>query len=209
MRTGRAPYGCGGRWQRRGSKRTAARGPRWLAVLAAAALTAQPASATTVIAKDFAALCAEADLIFAGTVSAVESRWSDPEQQAIETLVTFSDITPVFGTEGGTVTLRFAGGQVGTMREEIAGVPQFAVGDRRVIFARRERSVSPIVGFHQGVFSVVDTPEGPAVVGAEGAAPEERTGTEAQRASRAGAVPLETFLERVRRELAARPDGGR
>lgn len=209
MCTGRAPCGRGGLWLWRASKRTVVRWPRWLAALAAAALTAQPASATTVIAKDFSALCAKADLIFVGTVSTVESRWTDPERQAIETLVTFSDVTPVFGTEDREVTLRFGGGQVGTLREEIAGVPQFAVGDRRVIFARREYSVSPIVGFHQGVFPVVDTPEGPAVIGVDTATSEERAGTEPQRASREGGVPLETFLERVRRELTARPDGER
>ncbi len=178
-------------------------------LVAAAIFAAQPASATTIIAKDFAALCAEADLIFVGTVRAVVSRWTDPEQRAIETLVTFSDVTPVFGTEGREVTLRFGGGQVGTLREEIAGVPQFAVGDRRVIFARREYSVSPIVGFHQGVFPVVDTPQGPVVAGVEAAAPEEGASTEAPRASREGAVPLDTFLDRVRRELASRPDRGR
>ena len=49
--------------------------------------------ATVVVAKDFDALCAEAALIFVGTVTKVESRWSDPQRQAIETEVTFGDLT--------------------------------------------------------------------------------------------------------------------
>ena len=36
----------------------------------------------------------------------------------------------------------------------VAGMPTFAVGDRRVVFARRDRSINPIVGFTQGLMKV-------------------------------------------------------
>ena len=167
----------------------------------------QPARATAVIAKDFAALCAEADMVFVGTVREVHSQWADAAEQSIETLVTFSDLTPLHGAEEGEVTLRFAGGTVDDIREEVAGVPRLAVGERVVIFARHERSISPIVGFNQGCFRVVDGPSGAVVLdvdhrpvpaadgGAFGVAPERASGS---------SVSLAVFLDRIRRELDAR-----
>src|SRR5215470_6359453 len=114
-------------------------------VLVGLALAGGPASATVVIAKDFAALCAESDLIFVGTVTGVASRWSDPSKQAIETLVTFGDLTWLRGAPQATVTLRFDGGTVDDVHEDVAGVPHFGEGERRVIFAHAGRFVSPIV----------------------------------------------------------------
>ncbi len=83
-------------------------------------------------------------------------------------------------------------------------MPQFRAGERRVIFAREGRSVSPIVGFDQGAFRVVDASGGPQVVGADAT-----TGPGA--ALHLGAPPasgtpmpvsLDEFVERVRRRLA-------
>jgi hypothetical protein len=130
-----------------------------LAALGAAAL-APRADATVVVAKDFGALCAEADLIFVGTVASTQSRWSDPQRQAIETAVTFADLTWLRGGSQATVELRFGGGELEGLRESVAGVPQFTVGERRVIFAHAGHYVSPLVGFSQGQFRVVDGADG-------------------------------------------------
>ncbi len=95
----------------------------WLAVgcivaaLLGVAGLAGRVSATVVIAKDFAALCDEADLVFVGTVTGVASRWSDPATQSVETLVTFGDLTWLRGTVQTTVTLRFGGGEMDGLRE--------------------------------------------------------------------------------------------
>jgi hypothetical protein len=178
------------------------------------------ASATIVVAKDFAALCAEADLIFIGTVSRLESRWSDPSRQAIETLVTFDDLTWLRGAEQSSITLRFGGGEVDGLREEIAGAPRFVVGERRVIFAREGRFVSPVVGFDQGAMRVLDGPDGPVVVGTgeatsvdvdNGAAGALRlgatpgTGEQPPGSVKAAPVPLDAFVDRVRRQLNGTP----
>jgi hypothetical protein len=181
------------------------------AALAFVALAPGRAAATVVVAKDFAALCAEADLIFVGTVTGRESRWSDPSHQAIETLVTFGDVTWLRGTAQPSVTLHFAGGEVDGLREEIAGVPQFAVGERRVIFARAGRFVSPIVGFDQGALRVVEGSNGPVVSGprsAGGADGEDvsghgvlRLGTPQPDQSGGPPVALDEYLDRVRRQL--------
>lgn len=164
------------------------------------------AAATVVVAKDFNALCDEADMIFVGTVVSVESRWADPERQAIETLVTFSDLSWIRGTPRGAITLRFSGGTMDDIREEIAGVPQFSAGERRVIFAHDGRSVSPIVGFDQGAFRVVDGSGGPQVVGAaEAGDPHGALHLGAPPASGTPVpVGLDEFVERVRGRLASK-----
>lgn len=113
-----------------------------------------PAAATTVIEKDLDALCAEADHVFVGTVSAVQSQWADPQQNHIETLVTFSAIEPLFGVEKAEMVLRFSGGRVGDIAEQVEGMPTFKEGERMVIFARDGRYLSPLVGFNQGCLRV-------------------------------------------------------
>ena len=184
---------------------------RRLALGGAAALLfvglAAPVAATVVVAKDFAALCNEADLIFVGIVTDVVSRWSDPATHSIETLVTFGDLTWLRGGPASTVTLRFGGGEVDGVREEYAGVPHFSLGERRVIFAHDGAFVSPIVGFDQGALRVVDGADGAHVLGAPSAA-------DARGALHLGApagappspVPLDAFLDRVRQQLASPTD---
>jgi hypothetical protein len=174
-----------------------------LALLVTLVLAPDRAPATVVVAKDFAALCAEADLIFVGTVTGIESRWTDASKQAIETLVTFGDLTWLRGAPRLSITLRFGGGEVDGLREEIAGAPHFTIGERRVIFAHDGRYVSPIVGFDQGALRVVDGDVGPVVVGAPAAPITEgalRLG--APPAGPAEPVPLDEFLDRVQRQLA-------
>lgn len=188
-----------------------ARRARALAALLALGLgvaVAPPARATVVVAKDFAALCSEAELIFVGTVASTESRWSDPQRQAIETMVTFTDLTWLRGGPRARVELRFAGGELDGLREAVAGVPQFSVGERRVVFARAGHFVSPIVGFNQGLFRVVDGAGGPVVLDADGRAVTGVGRAALQRGAagdRDAALPLDTFLARVRAEMAVEP----
>lgn len=190
-----------------------------LAALIALAMAAPRASATVVVAKDFAALCAEADLIFVGTVTQTDSRWVDREKQAIETEVTFGDLTWLRGPAQSSITLHFAGGEVDGLREAIAGMPAFTVGERRIIFARKGRYVSPIVGFDQGALRVVEGADGPVVVGPNGAVLTDGAASLNQRgALRGGApaaqqqqpnaadaqpVPLHDFLDRIRGQIGS------
>lgn len=168
-----------------------------------AVLLAGRVSATVVVAKDFTALCNDADLVFVGTVTGIASRWSDASQQSIETLVTFGSLTWLRGAPTSTVTLRFGGGQIGDLHEEFAGVPAFTVGERRLIFAYNGTFVSPIVGFDQGAMRVVESANGAMVIGTASA-------PDARGALRLGApaevetapVPLGVFLDRVREQLA-------
>jgi hypothetical protein len=171
-----------------------------------AILAAGPAAGTVVVAKDFSALCADADMIFVGTVRAVEPRWADADRRSIETMVTFDDLTWLQGEARPSVTLRFGGGSLDGIRIDIAGVPRFAVGERRVIFAYDGTFASPIVGFDQGAMQVVDGADGPHVVPsgssaqADGTTGALRLGTPAANAPE----PLDAFLDRVRTELTVR-----
>jgi hypothetical protein len=180
------------------------RGGALLGVAALALLAwAVPAAATTVIAKSFGDLCAEADLVFVGTVTASESGWADTAKQAIQTRVTFGDLTWLRGTPRPSITLRFAGGSVDGLSEEIAGMPRFAVGDRVVMFARDGDYVSPIVGFHQGLYrvvagAVVDAAGNP-VTSLGGAALRRRSGD----ATPGAAMSVDEFVAGVKRELSA------
>jgi hypothetical protein len=186
----------------------ASRRDRLIAAALLALLLAVPldrAGATVVVAKKFDELCAEADLVFVGTVATVESRWSDPQRQAIETVVTFTDLTWLRGGPQAEVVLHFAGGERDGLHEAVAGVPEFAAGERRVVFARNGHFVSPIVGFNQGLFRVVDGPGGPVVLDAEGKAVTAVGRAALQRGAaddRAAALPLDAFLARIRAQLA-------
>jgi len=171
-------------------------------------VAAPRAEATTVIAKDFSALCAEAELIFVGTVASTEARWSDPQRQAIETVVTFTDLTWLRGGPQAQVELRFGGGELEGLHEAVAGVPQFTVGERRVVFAHAGHLVSPIVGFNQGLFRVVDGADGPVVLDADGKAVTGVGRAALQRGAvddRGAALPLDAFLARVRAQMAPVP----
>lgn len=166
-----------------------------------------PAGATVVVEKDFAALCAEADLIFVGTVTGVAAEWSDPQRRAIRTRVTFGDLTWLRGGPAASITLTFAGGEMDGLREEIAGVPRFALGERRVLFARDGAYVSPLVGFNQGQFQVVEGPDGAVVFDAEGKPVPAANRAALQQGESAAAGPpvsLDAFLGRVRNALEDR-----
>jgi hypothetical protein len=162
-----------------------------------------------VIEKSLADLCQEADMVFVGRTLAVESRWRVDEEKSIETVVTFAVLEPLYGTTDREVTLRFGGGEVDGLREVIAGVPQFRAGEEVVVFAHRKPSISPVVGFNQGYFRVVDgrvvNADDQPVTGVS-----ERAlafGSSAEGTARA--VTLAQFLDTVRARLAERGGGSR
>lgn len=168
---------------------------------------AVPAHATTVVSKSFAALCAEADMIFSATVAEVRSQRVDAEQGHIETLVTFTDVEPMLGVSASSLTLRFGGGVVDGVREEFLGVPRFTPGERVVLFARHGYELSPIVGMSQGCFRVVESASGASVTAADGhpVTSLDAGGVAADGGQGASGAPLSLrrFLDDVRTELNA------
>ena len=115
--------------------------------------------ATTVLEKDFSALVQEADTIVVGTVTAIAT---EQENETPITLVTFSDLDILKGDpHQEELTVQMLGGPAPDgMRLQIAGVPEFHLGDRMVVFVvGNETQAVPFVGMWQGVYRVVQDAE--------------------------------------------------
>ena len=137
-------------------------GPRLsAAILGIVWLISPPAWATTVLEKSLADLVQEADTVVVGTVSAIEAEY-DAARETPFTYVTFTDLDILKGeTDQTELTLRFLGGPRpdGTALQ-IAGVPQFTVGERNVLFVTdNDHHAVPFVGLWQGVYRVVFDPD--------------------------------------------------
>ena len=114
------------------------------------------AEAASYDAVTFNELVAKADVIFVGDVMDVRPfTVSTPEGGTlIKTRVTFVVRDPLWGTGSTLEIFEFLGGEIGNVGMKVPDMPTFSPGDRRVVFARRERSINPIVGFSQGLLRV-------------------------------------------------------
>jgi len=128
---------------------------RWLLAALVFCAAARASFATTYDPVTLAELVSRADVIFVGEVIDVRPYPVSTRDGAIvKTRVVFRVQDPIAGTASALEALDFFGGEWGGVGMAIAEMPRFAVGDRRVVFARRERSINPIVGFRQGLFPV-------------------------------------------------------
>lgn len=113
------------------------------------------AEAASYDAVTFNELVARADMIFVGDVMDVRPfTVSTPEGTLIKTRVTFMVRDPLWGTGSTLEIFEFLGGEIGNAGMKVPDMRTFVPGDRRVVFARRERSINPIVGFTQGLLRV-------------------------------------------------------
>ena len=168
-----------------------------------------PASATTYLPVTFDELVTRADVIFVGEVIDVRPyALNTPDGTIIKTRVTFSVSDPLYGTTSLVEVFDFLGGELNGVGMAVAEMPVFKVGDRRVMFASRERSLNPIVGFTQGLLQVSRDVNGVDRVltldGSPLAAPES-IGTRAPRVSLAPVTPmrLSDFRSRITGALTA------
>jgi hypothetical protein len=123
-------------------------------------LSVGTARATSVTEFTFTDLVTQADVIAVGTVTDIRDHW-DAEKKAPLTLVTFSNLTVVKGSPGNSFTLEFLGGKMPDgLVMTIPGVPQFAVGEKALVFcAGNRRDFCPLVGIWQGVLRVMADPQ--------------------------------------------------
>ncbi|HEC31398.1 MAG TPA: hypothetical protein ENI41_02790 [Deltaproteobacteria bacterium] len=114
------------------------------------------AQATVLIPKDFRDLTKEADLVFIGIVTDITCEWSDASQRDIYTYVTFSNLEIVAGEHNeDQIVVRLSGGEIDNIKVEYAGVPEFEIGERDLIFLKGNfTELCPIVGWIQGRFHV-------------------------------------------------------
>ena len=133
-----------------------------LLVLVVASIIAMrsPAQATSVTEVSFPDLVHQADVIAVGSVSDIQEQW-DEARKAPLTLVTFSDLTVLKGNPGTSMTLEFLGGRTPQgLILTIAGVPQFKVGEKTVVFcAGNHHDFCPLVGVWQGLLRVMTDPQ--------------------------------------------------
>ena len=124
-------------------------------VFALAVCSAIPAGATTYLPVTFDELVTRADVIFVGEVTDVRPfALNTPEGPVIKTRVVFRVIDPLWGTTSAVEVFDFFGGELEGVGIAIAEMPRFAIGDRRVMFARRDQSINPVVGFTQGLLQI-------------------------------------------------------
>lgn len=111
---------------------------------------------TTVIPPTFDELVGQAELIFQGEVTAVQSQWvGEGAQRHIVSYVTFNVEDAVKGVPGANYTLRMLGGTVDGETMEVSDSPKFKVGDRDIIFVQNNGSqFIPLVGIMHGRFHV-------------------------------------------------------
>lgn len=84
----------------------------------------------------------------------------------IVTEVTLEVEDTLAGKAGGSLSFRVAGGRDGERRLVVFGQPRFEIGHRYLLFLRPgfEASADPLVGARQGVFEIVEGPDGEEVV---------------------------------------------
>ncbi len=118
---------------------------------------ARPATSTSVVPPTFDELVGRAESVFVGRVVAARSSWVNSRSgRVIVTDVTFAIERTLKGPSYAERSLEFLGGTVGDDTLRVAGLPQFHLGDRDVLFVSDTgRPVSPIVGFMYGRFRIV------------------------------------------------------
>jgi len=114
------------------------------------------ASATTVVPPTFEQLVDQAQVIFHGTVSKVNSQWiGEGAERRIVTYVTFNVKESLKGSAGKSYTIRTFGGTVDGETMMIGDAPTFDVGDDQILFVENNGSqVVPLVGLMHGQFRV-------------------------------------------------------
>ena len=124
-----------------------------LALLVGLVLAVPSARATTVEPLTFSQVVVGAELIAVGTVTAITETWSAEEEMPF-TEVTFSVLEVLKGEVGAELTLQFLGGPAPDgLTLVVPGMPEFAVGDRAVVFSTGNGIVScPLVGWWQGLY---------------------------------------------------------
>ena len=129
---------------------------KYLLVLLGLALALARITATTVIPPTFTQLVQQAEVIFQGTVTKVQSTWNgEGALRHIDTYVTFQVEDSIKGNANSPYTIRMLGGTIGTDTMEVTDTPKFKVGDRDILFVEHNgQQFVPLVGIMHGRFRV-------------------------------------------------------
>lgn len=173
-------------------------------VLAAAAVSALPASASTFLAMDQDALVASSQAVVVGEVLQVRAFWNDDATAIVsEAQVRVDEI--LVGEAPSIVTVRTFGGTVGRLRIDALGFPSFHTGERLVLYLDDVEGPAQVVGYQQGEYRIHVRHSD----GAEIAVPAVDHGAhlvhlDGRAAARPRALPLTTLKDQIR-QAADRP----
>lgn len=161
------------------------------------------AFATVLLPADFATVVRGSDLIVVGAVVDVRARLTG--DRAIESFVTVAVSDTLKGERRSEVTFRVPNGTVGRYRRITVGAPEFAVGDKAVVFLRARSPLGPtLFGLSQGVYRIGEVDGGAVVL----PAPLMARGIGAERVVRGDParqpLPLADFVRAVRTAMVAR-----
>ncbi|MBN2290361.1 MAG: hypothetical protein JXQ83_13585 [Candidatus Glassbacteria bacterium] len=146
--------------------------------------------------------CDQAEVIVVATAGERSSFWSENGGR-IYTDTPFQVEQAVKGGVSGTVTVRQLGGQVGDVAQAVAGTPEFAAGERYVLFLEaRPDGKFRVVGFSQGCYPVVEDAGGKARVMPSMAAASGAHFIDRPQGAARSTQSLAEFLARIRLRLA-------
>jgi hypothetical protein len=115
---------------------------------------ARPARASMVLAMDLGALTQNAERIVVGEVTTVNSAWDKKHERILTTIeVKVSELWKGQMPAGGVVTIVQPGGVADGIEMRVHGMPQFAPGERAVLFLRggaTPQQQHAVVGMGQG-----------------------------------------------------------
>src|SRR5436305_2540011 len=122
--------------------------------------------ATTVIPPTFDELVDQAEVIFQGDVTDVQSQWvGEGAQRHIVSYVTFKVDEALKGSPGQSYTIRMLGGTVDGETMAVSDAPKFKAGDKEILFVQNNGSqFIPLVGIMHGRFHVQRDQSGQEVV---------------------------------------------
>lgn len=128
--------------------------------LAALALAAVPASASTFLAMSDVELVTQADAVVQGRIVKQSSRWDDAGRVIVtDALVRVQSV--LAGKAPKFVTVRTAGGEVGDYGVEAVGFPKFEPREKVLLFLLDSGDgTSRVLGYQQGHFQVVKRKDG-------------------------------------------------
>jgi len=122
------------------------------------------ADATVLVPATLDDLAREAGAIIRGRVVAVDAHVTQNRRE-IDTVVTLSAEASLKGSLGPTVQFVVPGGTVGRYRRVFVGAPEFAVGQRAIVFLGwRGPSYPYLIGFSQGVYRIHADDKGASLV---------------------------------------------
>lgn len=174
-------------------------------VLAAAAMSALPASASTFVAMGQEELVAASQAVVVGEVLQVRAFWNDDATAIVSEAQVRVDETLV-GEAPSIVTVRTFGGTVGRLRIEALGFPTFHTGERLVLFLEDIEGPARVVGYQQGEYRITVRHSD----GAEIAVPAVDHGAhlvhlDGRAAARPRALPLATLKDQIRQAADRSP----